>query len=478
MFSSFNSFLELSILPLAILFLIFGVDDLIISFLLWWHDLKPSRLSREESLYIQEIPEKSIAILVASWKEAGVLGKMVRGNLNLIQYSRFDFYLGVYPNDPDTLEEAVALQNELPNVFVVINTKSGPTTKGQLLNELVQFVIESERTSGTKYEGFLIHDSEDLISAHSLKIVNWLLNHYDFIQLPVFPISISCRNLVAGTYLDEFAETHTRDLLVRSFLGLSIPSAGVGTALSRSLVQLYREKNGGNLLNPVTVTEDYELGVSTANYRLKSIFACYYFKSHSAGPHGRSEFIATREYFPKTWTRSVRQKTRWILGIAFQSWTRVRWSGSISHCYFLYRDRKGPLCNLLGACGLFLLIASSIQILQSHIARNTFFNESKFKGSEILATILTINLIIFIHRIYVRSKSVYLIYGFRSALFSPLRLPISTLINATAAAFAIYEYTKSLLSKRSIEWIKTEHELPEGFGHDVKTQNQNASNLN
>ncbi len=455
-----DTFVKFSLLPLSLLFFIFGIDDLIISILLWWYNLTPSRLSREEFLYIYEQPEKPLAILVAAWKEAGVLSQMVRGNINLLNYEHVDFYLGVYPNDPYTVQEALALQNEFKNVYVVTNSQPGPTTKGQMINELVKSVFTNESNIRKTYQGFVIHDSEDLINSHSLKIMSWLLNEYDLIQIPVFSLPVSSKNWVAGTYIDEFAEAHTRDLLVRSHLKLPIPSAGVGTALSRKLVQKYRSENGGGLLNGDTVTEDYELGVSTGKYGLKSFFACYFLRNESTSGSQKTEFIATREYFPKAWNRSVRQKTRWVLGVALQGWSNLGWSGNLANRYFLYRDRKGPISNLVSGLGVLVFGIS--------IIRGTLTSSSSMGYENFILPLLSINLALMILRMVGRFRSVYWIYGLKTALLSPLRFPIASIINALASVRAIGQYIRGRSSNRPIQWVKTEHELPDGFGLKLK----------
>src|SRR5262249_23992380 len=54
----------------------------------------------------------------------------------------------------------------------------------------------------------------------------------------------------------------------------------------------------------------------------------------------RNELVATKEFFPDSWSTSVRQKTRWMLGISYHGWRQLGWSGSLSNRYFTYRDRK------------------------------------------------------------------------------------------------------------------------------------------
>ena len=43
-----------------------------------------------------------------------------------------------------------------------------------------------------------------------LKYYNYLLPRMDFIQLPVTSLEREWYELVAGTYMDEFAEWHTK----------------------------------------------------------------------------------------------------------------------------------------------------------------------------------------------------------------------------------------------------------------------------
>ena len=51
-----------------------------------------------------------------------------------------------------------------------------------------------------------------------LKFFNYLLPRKDMIQLPVASLERNWFELVAGTYMDEFAEWHAKDLVVRESL--------------------------------------------------------------------------------------------------------------------------------------------------------------------------------------------------------------------------------------------------------------------
>jgi adsorption protein B len=70
----------------------------------------------------------------------------------------------------------------------------------------------------------------------ALFLMNDRLSTHHYVQIPVFSLPLKWSHLVAGTYIDEFAEAHTKDVLVRARLGAPLPSAGVGTALRKDLV--------------------------------------------------------------------------------------------------------------------------------------------------------------------------------------------------------------------------------------------------
>ena len=105
-----------------------------------------------------------------------------------------------------------------------------------MLNELVRGVIKYEEQLKYDFDVFLMHDSEDILHPNSLTIINSEINRADFLQTPIFSFDRPVKQWVGGTYIEEFAEIHTKDLFVREALGAPVPSAGVGTALQRRLM--------------------------------------------------------------------------------------------------------------------------------------------------------------------------------------------------------------------------------------------------
>jgi Glycosyltransferase like family 2/HlyD family secretion protein len=191
------------------------------------------------------------AVFVANWHEEEVLRKMVEGNLACIQLAQVSFVLGVYPNDGETLRIAKELERQYPaRVRVIVNRLPGPTSKGQMLNEMFCQVFRGEDGP----ELAVLHDSEDvsiLAPFTSMPPIFGLRLHSG----ASLSLSRDRTAYVASTYMDEFAERHTRELIVRNAVGAAIPSASVGTCLSKKLIKHFLATRGQVLMSG-TVTED------------------------------------------------------------------------------------------------------------------------------------------------------------------------------------------------------------------------------
>ncbi|NBY18944.1 hypothetical protein EBQ74_01525, partial [bacterium] len=219
-----------------------GVEELFLDLIAFRNRLKPQIIDEWVLTYFELLPQKKIAILVPAWNEGKIIASMLKGNLNRIRYKNFIFLVGCYPNDPETIEAVRKVSQSDPRVIPVVNSSYGPTSKGQMLNELVQYARFS--LCDQKVEAYLLQDAEDIIDPWSLSLINYKLDSFDFVQIPIFSLEVSLKEWVAGTYMDEFAESHTKDLLVRSALGSAIPSAGVGTAFSAKVVEAFIRKYG------------------------------------------------------------------------------------------------------------------------------------------------------------------------------------------------------------------------------------------
>src|SRR5215831_14070848 len=289
-----NELLALLMFGVASLICLSSIDDLLIDF------FAMCIVRRKLAWSDGSGPSASIAIFVANWHEEDILERMVEGNLGRIRESNVHIVLGVYPNDGQTRNVAEQLAAKHPGrVHVVVNRLAGPTSKGQMLNEMLRQVFAGAEAP----EMVVLHDSEDVIDPRSFDIYRTYAQEYDFIQIPVFSLESADRSLVAATYMDEFAERHTREMVVRDAVGATIPSAGVGTCVTKRLVRHFLADRG-HVLATGCVTEDYILGVEAKRAGFRSAFAAV---SESAARYG--EFVATREFFPRDLFASVRQKT-------------------------------------------------------------------------------------------------------------------------------------------------------------------------
>ena len=112
-----------------------------------------------------EIP--TVGVFVANWHEEDVLARMVEGNLARIAVPTVRLYLGVYPNDTGTRDVAMALAKKYPErVRVIVNTLPGPTSKGQMLNEMFRQVYSADEPP----EMVVLHDSEDVIDPRTFEV--------------------------------------------------------------------------------------------------------------------------------------------------------------------------------------------------------------------------------------------------------------------------------------------------------------------
>ena len=431
---------------LVIIMAVLTMDDLFIDLCALVFKVKPTHLTLQD---LNKIPEKKIAIMIANWHEDEVIEQMITGNNHAIQYSEHHFFLGVYPNDIKTLQAVHELEKKFSNVHAVINSKNGSTSKGQMLNEIVDAIYVHEQKAEFIFDLFVIHDSEDIIHPLSLKLMNLQAEAWDYIQIPIYSLNRETLDFTAGTYMDEFAEMHTKELLVRNALGAAIPSAGVGTCLNRRLLSYVQKMNGGTFLRPDSLTEDYILGWQSHLGGFRCRFACNTVQNAA----GEKEIIATKEYFPGQFWQSVRQKTRWTIGIAFQGKRILRWAPNLRDNYFLLRDRRGPLNSLVTFASLVVFLGIAL------------FSNLEFSSFEIWLVALTaFNFVGFVIRYVQRLRFYANVYGSCPAHLVLIRWPVAIIINALAALRAFYQFYLSELGIKKLKWSKTQHTLPKEFG--------------
>jgi adsorption protein B len=389
----------------------------------------------------------TVGVFVANWHEEDVLARMVEGNLARIAIPTVRLYLGVYPNDTGTRDMAMALAKKYPErVRVIVNTLPGPTSKGQMLNEMFRQVYSAPEPP----EMAVLHDSEDVIDPRTFEVYAAYAADHDFIQVPVFSLNSTDRSMVAATYMDEFAERHTREMIVRNALGAMIPSAGVGTCLTRRLIEHFLRIRG-TVLMAGCVTEDYILGIEAKRAGFKAAFAAV-----SANDRQGLDYVATREFFPKSLAASIKQKTRWVYGINFEATRRLGWAGDAWDRYFFARDRKGVVTNFLPPLSLIFLTLLLFGVADQSAASP--------EVQDLLSLSVSVNIGFLVLRYLVRVRACHQVYGSWDPFGITLRWPVALYINMAAVWRAWKTYLgESAFATRPIVWSKTAHEIPEDF---------------
>ena len=438
-----DNFVLWLVTPLAVIFLLSGLDDLAVDFA-WFYAWAAERLtvSRRDARRIPDAPPRPIAILVPLWKEHAVIARMLEHNLAAIRYPDFHIFAGIYANDPLTEEAVASISERFNNVHLAVCPHDGPTSKADCLNWIYQHVGLYEEQNGIAFDVIITHDAEDLIHPQELNWINAYATHFGFIQIPVLALATPFWSFTHGVYCDEFAEYHTRDMVVRSSFGCFVPGSGVGTGYSREALKALARASDNRVFEPASLTEDYESGLRLYRLGCRQVFV----PLTRLEPAGR-DFVATREFFPTKWTTALAQRTRWVMGIALQGWERFGWAGTRSEMYWLWRDRKGLLGNPLGVLAnvVFLYgLATAMWTRMTPLA------------TELTSVTLGFQAI----RIAIRMGCVARVYGFTFALGVPLRLPYANLLNAAATVQAVARYASARIRRLPLRWIKTEHSYP------------------
>lgn len=471
-FSLYLYALKYVAVALAVVILVSGLDDLFIDAVYWlrrlWRALTVySRHQRFDPATLRQLEEKPLAIMVPAWQEHGVIGHMAELAATTLDYENYHIFVGTYPNDAQTQREVEEVQARFPNVHKVVCVRPGPTSKADCLNNVLDAIFQFEQRAGLRFEGFVLHDSEDVISKSELRVFNLLVGRKDLIQVPVYPLPRKWHEFTGGHYIDEFAEMHGKDVVVREALAGQVPSAGVGTCFSRRAITVLLEEGDGIAFDVQSLTEDYDIGFRLKARGLSEIFARIPADppTDSARPRwlGRSlrtaSTVAVREYFPNTFSTAMRQKSRWIIGIVYQGFRTHRWTGSGVMNYFLWRDRKGIITNFASFLAMMLALQLILIWAYGELVPDSYKFLSIFEGDALLTGLLVVNFSLMANRIVQRILFVSSYYGIGEGLLSMPRLLWGNLINFMANWRAVRQVLASGDSRR-VAWDKTSHQFP------------------
>jgi adsorption protein B len=318
------------------------------------------------------------------------------------------------------------------------------------------------------FAGVVLHDSEDVLHPLELRLFNYLLPRKDMIQLPVVSLERNWYEWVAGTYMDEFAEWHGKDLVVRESMTDTVPSAGVGTCFSHRALQVLAGETQNQPFNTDSLTEDYDVGARLAKVGMNAIFVRFPVqfrvlrKSWFRKPYESTLRmpLCVREFFPDTFRTAFRQKARWTLGIGLQGWEQMGWSGSLANRYLLFRDRKGVVTAFVSIIAYVILVQllGLIVLRQSGLWDVSF--PTPFETNGFIQYLLLANGLALAWRIAHRCYFTTVLYGWQHGLLSIPRMVVGNFVNFMAASRAWRMFLVGKALNRKLVWDKTMHDFP------------------
>jgi adsorption protein B len=431
-------------------FLIGGADDVLID-MLWI----ARTITRRSTIYQRQVRTDSAtlkpprkpgraAVFVPAWDEGGVIGQMLTHMIGAFGDRDYRIYVGCYPNDAPTLAGIRSVAS--PRIRIVTGTADGPTTKADCLNTLWHALIADERAQQWRAKAIVLHDAEDVAHSAELPVFDRLIERFDFVQLPVLPLVDAGSRWIGGHYIDEFAEAHGKTIVVRESIGAGIPAAGVGCAFSREIMGSIADSRGGNPFDHDSLTEDYELGLRVAELGGRGIFVRL--------PHAGGGMVAVRAHFPATLNEAVRQKSRWIAGIALSGWDRLGWRGGIAESWMRLHDRRA----LAGAT---VLLTAYVALLLTMVLRvgAWMYAQPVPTVSPVMHGLLLGSGVLLVWRVAMRFAFVTASYGWREGLRAVPRAVVSNVIAVMAARRAVAIYLR-MRRDGVVRWDKTTHAFP------------------
>lgn len=469
----YYSFLEISTIVIAVLILISSLDDLFIDLWYWSRrlfrkftvDRKYRPLTAEQLMARDEQP---LAIMVPAWLEYDVIAPMIENMVSTLNYQNYVVFVGTYINDQRTIDEVERMRRRYKQLHRVEVPHAGPTCKADCLNWVIQAIFLHEKTHGMTFAGVVLHDSEDVLHPLELRLFNYLLPRKDMIQLPVVSLERNWYEWVAGTYMDEFAEWHGKDLVVRESMTDTVPSAGVGTCFSHRALRVLAGETQNQPFNTDSLTEDYDVGARLAKVGMNAIFVRFPVqfrvlrKSWFRKPYESTLKmpLCVREFFPDTFRTAFRQKARWTLGIGLQGWEQMGWSGSLANRYLLFRDRKGVVTAFISIIAYVILV----QLLGLVILRQSGLWDvsfpTPFETNGFIKYLLLANGIALAWRIAHRCYFTTVLYGWQHGLLSIPRMVVGNFVNFMAASRAWRMFIVGKVMNRKLVWDKTMHDFP------------------
>lgn len=464
---------EILTYSVTVVILIASIDDFFVDCWYWLRELYRWYwiTAQHPALKVEALEakiERPIAIMVPAWQEHDVIQAMLRTNYKSLRYQDYQFFVGVYQNDSETTAEVRDASILVPNVTMAVVPRDGPTSKADCLNIIMARIVDHERRTGKQFVGIALHDSEDVIHPYELQLFNYLLDRMDLIQLPVYSFQRGLGEFVAGTYMDEFAEWHSKDLVVRESMTGVVPCAGVSACFSRRAIAVLRDEREGEIFSTSSLTEDYDIAFRLHKLGMREIFVRFpiSFTVETLDEDAQPVLIekrlpiATREFFPSDFRAAYRQRARWLIGIVFQGWSHHGWIGGAGAKYFFLRDRKSLITAPAALLAYFVMTNLIVLEILFHAFPGNQMLQYTLLDTDTYRTILGLNLFFLLNRMAQRIFFTTRIYGLTRGLMAGPRMVVSNFLNFYATMRATYIFVRHKLTGRPIVWDKTLHTYP------------------
>ncbi|MEO6153103.1 MAG: glycosyl transferase family protein [Croceibacterium sp.] len=445
---------EHELLLFAAVFFVLGcLDELAVDLCYGWlratGRVRTWRIERDEAR--NRVLAGPAAVFIPAWREDQVIEYTIAHARLAWPNPQLRIYVGCYRNDPATLDAIIRGAGGDRRVRLVVHGRDGPSTKADCLNRLYEALELDERREQREFRAIVLHDAEDMVDPAALGLMDRAIDDADFVQIPVLPEPQVNSRWIGSHYCAEFAEAHAKAMVVRGALGAALPAAGVGCCFARPMLRRIAHAMGA--VGPFSVeslTEDYELGLRIREAGGRARFL------RVRGEDGR--LVATRACFPAQVDQAVRQKARWVHGIALQGWDRMGWGGSLADRWMRLRDRRGPLTALILFVGYVLVVLGSPLVVLDAVglARQP-------RLEPVLLVMLTVNFGSFLWRALMRAAFTAREYGLAEGARAVLRIPVTNIIAIMAARHALAAYVRTLRGG-ALRWDKTfHHALPEAI---------------
>jgi adsorption protein B len=461
----------------AFIFVISGIDDLVVDVVYFvrnmyrslfiWKRYKP--ITEQQLL---SIPEQAIAVMIPAWNESAVIFTMVNNTITTLNYSNYHIFIGTYPNDLDTQREVARLREIHDNIHCIVCRDPGPTSKADCLNWIYLGIRDFEKQHNLEFPIFVMEDAEDIVHPYTIKLFNYLIPRKNMVQLPVVPFEPQhWYQLTRAHYMDEFAENHHKNMVIREVFGRGIPCAGVGCGFSRHALERLAKDNEQHLVFKLgSLTEDYEMGMRLRAIGVdKAIFVKLpisrtitgkSFITGKAKEVEKKELVSIRNVFPLTFSAAVRQKSRWIAGIALQGWENLGWKGDLLTKYVLFKDRKALLTSQVNILGYVVIAFVLAYYVAELLYPDAYHYPPLVEEGSLLWKMILITTIFLCLRLLVRMYCVFRYYNLKRAILSVLNFVWGNLINFAATNRALFMFSRYLITGKWIKWDHTNHVAP------------------